>query len=116
MNPRTLLQVKKSILHVITHQLQATCHGFNSTITTRDMMQNTHLPDPPDNHGSSLGALLQCLVLKKHVVPGRPQAPRRSHHSSADIIASNPLQANQGRITRSHARASSEWTDAIIAI
>ena len=32
-------------------------------------MQRTHLPDPPDNHGSSLGALLQCLMLKKHVVP-----------------------------------------------
>jgi hypothetical protein len=33
------------------------------------MMQNTHLPDPPENHCSSLGALLQGLVLKKHVIP-----------------------------------------------
>jgi hypothetical protein len=33
------------------------------------MMQNTHLPDPPDNQGSILGAFLQCLVLKKHVIP-----------------------------------------------
>ena len=32
-------------------------------------MRNTHFPDPPDNQGSSLGALLQCLVLKKHVIP-----------------------------------------------
>jgi hypothetical protein len=43
--------------------------SFNSIMARREMMQNTHLPDPPDNHGSSLGTLFQCLVLKKHVVP-----------------------------------------------
>lgn len=39
------------------------------TKNTRDIIRKAHLPDPPENHRSSLCALLQRIVLKKHVVP-----------------------------------------------
>lgn len=42
---------------------------MNSTRVARDITQMAHLPDPANNHRSSLCALLQRLVLKKHIVP-----------------------------------------------
>jgi hypothetical protein len=41
----------------------------NILSTKRSQAEAAHLPDPSNNHGSSLLALLQHLMLKKHVIP-----------------------------------------------
>ena len=49
--------------------------SHTSNFPQRDCAETAHLPNPANNHRSSLRALLQHVVLQQHVVPSvlRPE-------------------------------------------